>query len=96
MNGRLLNDKAVEVQASSTKVLDQANDLLTRSRRRRTGRVGRLDHRRADSELSKTHRLLVVCSPPPVRWRSRKSIYSAPKRAIRRMEQHLMSAVLAL
>jgi hypothetical protein len=29
MNGRLLNDKAVEVQASSTNVLDRANDLLT-------------------------------------------------------------------
>lgn len=29
MNGRVLNDSAVEVQASSTTVLDKANDLLT-------------------------------------------------------------------
>ncbi|ODV65906.1 hypothetical protein HYPBUDRAFT_96996, partial [Hyphopichia burtonii NRRL Y-1933] len=29
MNGRVLNDRAIEVQASSTRVLDKANDLLT-------------------------------------------------------------------
>ena len=29
MNGRLLNDKSIEVQASSTRVLDKASDLLT-------------------------------------------------------------------